>query len=218
MPGLHRGPSEQGPTRLDSWSKLRALRPKHEWPGRAARARRPSEPARIQPGELVDTTGPRTRARVTRDSWSTTDAWSTQRALRPKHEWPVKAGQPRGPSEPARSHPGELVNSAGPWAWARVSQESWWTPWALGPGPDSPKPSDQPHWHSVTSASRPGLLVHPTGNRTQTWVARDSCSNPHAFRHGPESPGTTGGPCWSSGMGQIPLGPPVDPTGPQTRP
>ena len=164
MPGLHRGPSEQGPTRLDSWSKLRALRPKHEWPRRAVRARRPSEPARINPGELIDTTGPRPRARVPRDSWSTTDAWSTQLALGLKHEWPVRAGRPRWPFETGASHLGELVDPTGPWKRARVPRESsstegprtstrvardsWLTPRALVHGPESPRRPGRPRGHS----------------------------------------------------------------------
>ena len=158
-------------------------------PGKPGRTRGTSDLNSSHLGELVGTTGPQPRARVTRDSLSTMDVWSTQRALGPKHECPVKAGRPRGPFEPTRSHPGELVDPAVTSAWARVSQESWWTPWALGTGPDSPKPSERPHRHSDTSVSRPGLLVNPKGNRTQTLVSRDSWSNRRSSDTGPSGPG-----------------------------
>ena len=75
----------------DSWSTLWALRPGPESRRRADRPRGLSEPGTSCPGVLVDTAGPRTRARVSRV------CWSTPQDLGPKREWPRISGRARAP-------------------------------------------------------------------------------------------------------------------------
>lgn len=106
----------------------------------------------------------------------------------------MTAGQTHGPSDPSGSHQGQLVDPAGPLAWARVTQESRSTPRALRPGQESPRTAGRP-WdlgpelespgrvgrHCGTSGtvpSRRGQLVDPRGPRTKSRVARDSGSTP----------------------------------------
>ena len=54
----------------DSWSTPCALGRMGEWPGTAGRHRGPSDPGPSHPGELVDTTGPRTQLQVAQESCS----------------------------------------------------------------------------------------------------------------------------------------------------
>ena len=55
----------------ESLSNPRVLRTDHDSPSTACRTRGPTDPSPTYPGDLVVTTGPRTRAAVTPDSWST---------------------------------------------------------------------------------------------------------------------------------------------------
>ena len=132
------GPRSRAGVSSDIWFTPLGLRHGPNSPGKPGRPRRTSDQNSCHRGELVDTTGHQPRARVTRDSWSTTDAWSTQRALGPKHEWPVTAGRPRGTSLPGPSRPGQLVDTSGPRTQLRVARESCSTPQVLGAGPESP--------------------------------------------------------------------------------
>ena len=113
--GRHRGPAETSPRRR----------------GTAGRPLRPLDQGRSRPGQLVNTAGPRVRARVARG------IRSTPRDIRHGRESPGTAGRP-WPSDPNASRPEELVHTAGPKAWAGVAQDSWSTPSALGPEPHSP--------------------------------------------------------------------------------
>ncbi|RKM63581.1 hypothetical protein C0215_19820, partial [Clostridioides difficile] len=68
----------------------------------------PSDMGANRPGHLVDTSGPQTRARVARDSWS------TPRDHRPVPESTGTACQHSGASDPSGSHPGPLFFHRGP--------------------------------------------------------------------------------------------------------
>ena len=59
--------------------------------------------------------------------------WSNPRGIGAGRETSETAGQHRGPSDTSPSHPGELIDPAGPRTCSRVARESWSTPQALGP-------------------------------------------------------------------------------------
>ena len=82
--------------------------PHRESPGTAGRPHIPSEQGTSPPGQQVDTTGHRTRARVSPESWS------TPRELRPKPESPRSACQHCGASDTSASSPGQLVDITDP--------------------------------------------------------------------------------------------------------
>ena len=169
----------------DSWSTLRALRPMHEWPRRDGRACGPSEAGRSCPGELVNIRalrhGPsglgrgvkimrlRTRAQVTRDSWSI--PWDF--GHRP--ESPKTAGRHRGTSDPSVS-----------------IQDSWSTPRALGPGHESPGTACRPRRPTLKGPCLPGELVDIAGPQTRVRVTQDSWSTPRDLGHDHNSPGGSG--------------------------
>ena len=91
------------------------------------------------------------------------------------------AGQPRRPSQTIPSRLGELVDTAGNWAWAQVAQETWSTPrtrarvaleilstpQAIGPDRCSPRKADRFCGPSDQSTSRPGQLVQHVGLPTR---------------------------------------------------
>ena len=122
-----------------------------------------------QAEQQVNPPGPRTRARGSRDSWST--PW----ALGPGPESPRTFGQHRGPSDLGRSRPGELVEPAmpgngpespgtalqtrGPCGTGPSRPGSQSTPRSLRPGPESPGTAGQPCGHSDMNTSRPGPLI-----------------------------------------------------------
>ena len=90
------------------------------------------------------------------------------------------------------SHLGELVNTAGVRARARVIQDSWWIPRVIGPELESHGRSGQHHGPPDKSTRRPGELVDPTGTWTWAQGAQDRWSTPPALGHWPELSGTTG--------------------------
>ena len=128
--------------------------------------------------QLVDTAGPWTRTRVTRERCST--PW----ALRPVPESARKTSPHLGPCSPARAAP-----------------ETWSNPRALGHWPDSPGPVCGPLKPLDTGPCGPGLLTDPVWPRTRARVPRDSLSTPQDLGPGPESHGTAGGPHKPSDLG-----------------
>ena len=83
-------------------------------------------------GQLGDTAGNRTLARVTRESWL------TPRALGHWLESPGTAGRPLRQSDLDPSPLEHLVEFAGTRTHAQVSREGWLTPHVLGARPESP--------------------------------------------------------------------------------
>ena len=183
----------------------RAFRHEPESSGSAGRPRECSDPSTSRPGmmfdtacppsgpgQLVDTTGPRTQARVTRDSCLTPQALGT------------------GPSCPRK-----LVDPAGPRTRAQVIKDIGTTFRALGHERESPGNAGQPRVYSHPSVSRQGPLVESAGPRTRDRVTRragrlrgtsgkarffqDACSTPRALRPGPKSPRTADPPSGTSG-------------------
>ena len=148
------------------------------------------------PGGLVDSVGPRTRARVT---W---DCWSILWANRHRSDSPGTAGRYRGPSDPDPNHPGHMLDPAGPRTLARVARENWSPPRGLGPGPESPGKTGRHRGPSFTVLSPLGELVDTAGPRTRAQVTRDSWSSTLDLAQEPEleSPRTGGGTRWTSGM------------------
>ena len=128
-----------------SWSTLRAIGTERNSPRTACRHREPTDTSASHAGHQVDTTGPRAGARdalgelvdpeSTRTRPVTRDSWSTPHAIGQKRKWPGRAGQPLGPSDPGQSHPGHLVEPAGPWTQVRVTRDSWSTRGPSGSGP-----------------------------------------------------------------------------------
>ena len=134
----------------ESWSNLWALGTGPEWPGTADRPRGPPDQFRESPGtaclprrpsdlglspprQLVDTSGPRTRARVPRESLL------TLQTLRTGLESPGTAGRHHGPSGSGPSLPRELFDPVGLWTQARFARKSLSNKWALGPRPEWPR-------------------------------------------------------------------------------
>ena len=142
-------------------------------------------------GQLDDPVGPRARSRITVESYSTPRAIGPERharescyyprAIGPRPEWPVRAGQTScpgrscRPSDPRQSRPGYLVDPRG-----------------LGSWPESPGRADRPRGPSDPGPSRLAQLVDPAGPWTQARVTRDTWSTLQALGAGPESPGTSG--------------------------
>ena len=112
-------------------------------PGTASRPRGTSDTITCRPGDLVDSAGPWTQARGTRESWS------TPRELRM-----------------GLSRLGQMVDPAGPGTWVRVPRDSWSTPRALGVWPESPRTAARPQGHLDPGPSCPGKLVYTAGHRT----------------------------------------------------
>ena len=108
----------------------------------------PSERSTSRQGVLVDTAGPRTRARVAQEIWRSREHsaqarvawgnWSTPWSLGPVRESPGRACRPRGPSDRGPSRLGELVNPAGTATRPQVSRDIWSSLQALRHGPESP--------------------------------------------------------------------------------
>ncbi len=117
------------------------------------------------PGKVVDSTGIRTLAPVTWDSWSIPSAFG------PGPQSPSSAGRPRRLLDVSACGPGEQVHTAGPLSRTGVPWDSFMTPWALGSGPESPG-----------TAGRPRLPAD------QAQVAWERYSTLWHLRHGSESP------------------------------
>ena len=179
----------------------RALGHGLESPGKAGRPRRPSDQVPSLPGQLVDTSGPREKAQVSRDSWS------TPRGLGYSPELPGRAGRPNGPSGKGPSLAGCLVDTAVRPTRARVARDSCSTTWALGPRPESPgtagqnpralgprpescKTAGRPRGSLGTVPSLPGQLVDPASPRTRARVSRERSSTPGALGPKREAPRT----------------------------
>ena len=163
----------------DCWSTLRAIGHGPESPGTPCRHHGTSKHGPSHPGHVVDPAVQRVCARVPRDSWS------TPQVIGPGPKSPGTAGQNRGPLHPSAGHPGGLVNNpsprtqagpsrpgqlvdtAGPWARAGVTPESWSTLQAIGPERDSPRRSRRNRRSSDTGPSGQGQLVDTAGPRTQ---------------------------------------------------
>ena len=105
----------------ESWSTLWGLGHKCKLPGRTGRPHGHSDRSLRHPGHLVESVGPRTRARG-----------------------PGTAGHPCGPMDQGPSGSVQLVDTAGPRTRTRVTRERCSTPWALGPVPESPRKTS-PH-------------------------------------------------------------------------
>ena len=176
---------------------------------------RPSNPSTTLLGELVNHTGPRFRARVAQESWS------TPRAPRPWPKMLRTAGRPLRTLEPGMSRAGQLVDTAGtrtppespryagrphgtteP---SRVTRDSLSNLRALGHeceaprtavrhrGPTETGPSRQGHRGiSELGASPPGELVDLAGYWSWAGVARERWSTPRALRPERESSRTAG--------------------------
>ena len=157
-------------------------------PRELVNTRGPSDLIASHPVQLVKHAGLRTRARVIRKSWS------TPRALGTDNESPWRAGRHQGPSDPGGVQPGQLVNPAGPRAWARarVDWDSWMSLPALGHGPESPRAAGRHGGHSATGPCHLGQLVDPAGPGTCARVPRDCWSTPRDLRPRPESRGQAG--------------------------
>ena len=140
-------------------------------PGRAGRYRGDWDTGPSRHGELVDPACPRTRARVTRDSWSTLGA------LGQGTDSPGTAGQPRVLSDPIASPPGVLVGSSGPRTWACVTWCSWSTPRAQRHGPNWAGRAGRYRGHWDTGQSCQGEQVDPVCPRTRARVTWDSWSS-----------------------------------------
>ena len=167
LPGLQgqlvepEGLLTRAPMAQDSWLTSRALGRKCEWPGRAGRPHRPSEPGQSPLEQLIDPLGPNRGAGVARDIWLTRGVSSTLRALRTGPEWPKTSVRPRGPSDTSSSHPGRLLDITGNLAWARVARESWSTPQSFRHRPESPGTLGGPCCSLGTVPSPRGQLVDP---------------------------------------------------------
>ena len=178
--------SGTGPRHRDSWPNSRAFGAK-----------------RGLPGELVDTVGPRTRARPSRDSWS------SPQDLRHGPECPRTAGRARRTSSTAR-----------------VTWDSWSTPRALRPLSEWPGKSGRRgrHWNPGlgrpghrTGPRFPGQLVDSAAPRIQSRVARECWSTPRALGHWPQSPEISGVPRGASEPGASRPGQLDNPAGHRTR-
>ena len=158
----------------------RALGHGLESPGKAGRHRGPSGQVPSLPGQLVDTSGPREKAQVSRDSWSIPRGLGYSPELPGRAgqnrepstltEWLGTAGRPHSPSDTSMSHPGQLVDPAGYQTWARVA-------WKAG---RHRGPSDQ-------VPSHPEQLVDPAGLRALARVTQNCRSTSQALRREPES-------------------------------
>ena len=154
----------------DRWSTPWALGARPESPGTAGRPhrtsstgpglpgqlvdRRPQDLGRSHLGQLVNTAGPRTRARVVRDSWS------TPRDLRHGPEAVGNTGQPREASGTIPSCPGQIVYPTGPRTRDRAA------------------PDTQSKTRFILPESKsPGSAGHATGHRARARDAQDRWLN-----------------------------------------
>ena len=97
----------------------------------------------------MEPAGPRTKPRVTQDSWSSPQAHGFEL------ESPGTAGRHREPSDPGPSRLGPLVEPMGLRIRAQVTWDSWLTPQALGQGPELPQRAVPPRGPSDPSAIHP---------------------------------------------------------------
>ena len=191
-----------GPSLLGQLLDNAGHRPKQESPGSAGGHRGPSDNSESGLRGLADLAVPRTLARVGQERLSTPrviragrkssgragrprrahdpsvslpECCSSTQDLGPGTETPGAASQHRGPRYTGPSHPGGLVDPAGP-----------------RPDPETPGRTGRPRGPTDPSASRSGELVVPAGTGTRPQVARDIWSSLQAIRHGPESPGRAG--------------------------
>ena len=146
---------------------------------------------------------------------------------------PRRAGRARAPSEPGPSHPGQLVKTGGPQAWARVARECWSSPRDLGHGPsrpgqlvqaagpcawpESPGAAGPGHGTTDQSPCRPRLMVDIDGPQTLARVARDSLSTQRAHGPGPRAALESWFTPRAFGHERETPGELVDPTGPRTQ-
>ena len=152
---LEPGASPPGPLvdPAGHWAQARS-------PGGAGQPCGPSERSTSRQGVLVDTAGPRTRARVAQEIWRSREHsvqarvawgnWSTTWALGPAHKSPGRACRPRRPSDQAC-----------------ISRESWSTLQALEHSPRSAGTFGQARRPSGMGLSLPGELVDNVGLRPE---------------------------------------------------
>lgn len=159
------------------WSYQTALRHGPESHRTAVRPRWASDPTASHAGDLVDTAGVRTWARVARDTWS------TLQGLRQRPEWSGRAGRPSGRSDMGPSRLGELVDTTGPRTWDRVARERWST-----------------RGTSDLGLRPPGQLDATASPLNRVRVTRKSGSTPRALGYTPETPWTAGQTCGPSNM------------------
>ena len=137
-----------------------------ESPGRPGQTRGSLEPGQSCSGQLADPSGPRTRARITWDSW-----------LNPR------------PSDPSVIRQGVVVDPAGSRTWARVAWESWLKTWVLGTEHKWPRRGGRPSGNLGQGPICLELQVEPVGPRTQVRVSRDSWSTPRPSEPSRSHPG-----------------------------
>ena len=212
----------------ENWSIPRVLGPGRDSSGTAGRNRGPSDPGTSRLGQLVtpwtlpperglvNTAGPRTRARVFLDVWSTPSDlrpmpvspakagrrrrhWN-QGLGRPGHlvrpaglrtwaEYARTAGRPRGPLETGPSRPGDLVDLAGHRTLDRIAQDIWSKPRGHGDGIESSRTDGPSCGPSDMRPSPPEELVHTAGTLTRSRVARECWLTPRGLVPGPGRPG-----------------------------
>ena len=149
-----------------------------ESPGSPGRPCGPLDQGPSHQRHKFDLADPRTRARVTRE------CWSTPRALGSKRVLPGIAGRTHGPSD-----------------LGRVAGDNWWTPLALGHRPESPGTDGRTLRPSYLSPSPPGQPVEPAGSLAWPRVALDPWSTPRSIRPEPELPRRAAQPSGISGKG-----------------
>ena len=159
-----------------------------------------SEQSAIRSKQLVNTTCPRTLARVNRDMWSNTQAFGPSPSL-----W--SACRPRGTSDQITSRPGQMVQAAGHRTRARIIWDSWWTPQELEQMHESSGTAGRPRRTAGPGLSRPGQLVDPTGIKTCSRIARETWSTPRPLGSRFDSPGISEQPC---GLRTEPESPGID--------
>ena len=133
-------------------------------------------------GGLVNTVGPRKRARVARECRATPQAIGLVR------ESPGRSGRPLGPLDPGPNRPRDLVDTMGPQTLARVTRDIWTTPRGHGVGRESSRTAGRPRGPLDMRPSRPGELVHTAGTRTRSQIARECWLTPRGLVPGPGRP------------------------------
>ena len=118
------------------------------------------------PGKVVYTANPRTRPRVTQESWS------TPQAIRHGPDSSGRAGQHRVPSDMGLFLPGQLVDTAGTRTWARGTRDCWSPTQAFGRGPESPGTGGRPCGTSDPGTIHPGQMVNTAVPRNRVQVTR----------------------------------------------
>ena len=224
MAGRHAGPSPPGPRPPGQLVVPAGTRTTVQFARGSWSTHGPSDPGPCRTAQLVDTEDPRAWALGVRDSWSTarslrTGPESPGIAGRPhgtSGSSPRRLGQlvDRGSPDPCAgrpgqlfdtralgygpSHPGQLVDSAGPREWPRVPKGQ------LGDTTGTRSRAGV----SWGSSSTPRACL-----RTQARVSRDSWWTPRALGQGLDSHGTVSRPLRPSDPGPRPPGQPVDPAG-----